>query len=137
MGIRWGSEGFEGQNIEVDPMGDKPASPGWDANDAARMGTDRPRQIWKDLLHSWSVPPIRADITFEEIPQACSGSGRFYHTLDHIIDVLARWIVWPNMPESRTPSNWRPGCMMWFTTARLQITRNEAPNTPSGCAGCC
>ena len=47
------------------------------------------RQNWHDLLRTWGVPPIQADRTFEEIAQAYSGSGRFYHTLDHVLAVLA------------------------------------------------
>jgi predicted metal-dependent HD superfamily phosphohydrolase len=50
---------------------------------------DGMRRKWHDLLRVWSVTPIQADRTFERIVQAYSGTGRFYHTLDHITDVLA------------------------------------------------
>jgi predicted metal-dependent HD superfamily phosphohydrolase len=53
------------------------------------MGTDQRRETWKTLLHGWGVAPIQADRTFEEIVHAYFGSGRFYHTLDHAMDVLA------------------------------------------------
>ena len=53
------------------------------------MGTDQRCETWKNLLHGWGVAPIQADRTFEEIAQAYSGPGRFYHTLDHVLDVLA------------------------------------------------
>jgi predicted metal-dependent HD superfamily phosphohydrolase len=53
------------------------------------MGTDQRRETWKDLLHGWGVAPAQADRTFEGIVQAYSGPGRFYHTLDHVMDVLA------------------------------------------------
>lgn len=54
-----------------------------------RMRTDQRCETWKGLLHTWDVNPAAADDTFEEIVQAYSGPGRFYHTLDHIIEVLA------------------------------------------------
>jgi len=53
------------------------------------METDPQRETWKNLLHGWGVAPIQADRTFEEIAEAYSGPGRFYHTLDHVMDVLA------------------------------------------------
>jgi predicted metal-dependent HD superfamily phosphohydrolase len=52
------------------------------------MGTDPRRQTWKGLLHGWGVSPVEADRTFEEVARAYSGPGRFYHTLDHVMDVL-------------------------------------------------
>jgi predicted metal-dependent HD superfamily phosphohydrolase len=45
--------------------------------------------LWRGLLRAWGVSPSSADRTFEEIVQANSGPGRFYHTLDHVMDVLA------------------------------------------------
>jgi len=45
--------------------------------------------LWKQLLGTWRVAPNQVDRTFEEIVKAYSGPGRFYHTLDHIVDVLA------------------------------------------------
>jgi predicted metal-dependent HD superfamily phosphohydrolase len=53
------------------------------------MRIDQRRETWKNLLHGWDVPPIQAERTFEEIAQAYSGPDRFYHTLDHVMDVLA------------------------------------------------
>jgi predicted metal-dependent HD superfamily phosphohydrolase len=47
------------------------------------------RESWKNLLHFWGVAPIQAERTFEQIRQAYSGKGRFYHTLDHVLAVLA------------------------------------------------
>jgi predicted metal-dependent HD superfamily phosphohydrolase len=46
------------------------------------------RQRWHDLLRTWSVDPIQADLKFENVRRAYSGSGRFYHTLDHVLAVL-------------------------------------------------
>jgi predicted metal-dependent HD superfamily phosphohydrolase len=53
------------------------------------MGTDRRREIWNDLLLGWGVDPTQAERTFEEVARAYSGPGRYYHTLDHVMDVLA------------------------------------------------
>ena len=53
------------------------------------MRTDRGRQTWQDLLRSWGVEPTVADRAFEEIVRAYSGPGRFYHTLGHVLEVLA------------------------------------------------
>ena len=53
------------------------------------MGTDARRETWKSLLHGWGVTPLQADHTFEGIVQAYSGPNRFYHTLDHVMAVLA------------------------------------------------
>jgi predicted metal-dependent HD superfamily phosphohydrolase len=47
------------------------------------------RNRWRDLLRAWAVSPSLADRTFEEIVQAYSGPGRFYHSLDHVMEVLA------------------------------------------------
>ena len=52
------------------------------------MVADQRRDTWQNLLHAWDVPPTQADRKFEEILQAYSGPGRFYHTLDHVMDVL-------------------------------------------------
>jgi predicted metal-dependent HD superfamily phosphohydrolase len=51
-------------------------------------GTSKWRGTWKTLLHGWGVSPIQADRTFEDIAQAYSSPGRFYHTLDHVMDML-------------------------------------------------
>jgi predicted metal-dependent HD superfamily phosphohydrolase len=55
----------------------------------ALMEATKARRLWQDLLHSWGVASSDADRTFAEIVQAYSDPGRFYHTLDHILDVLA------------------------------------------------
>lgn len=47
------------------------------------------REKWHKLLRAWSVLPALADRTFEELARAYSGPGRYYHTLDHVLDVLA------------------------------------------------
>ena len=46
------------------------------------------RREWHDLLFAWAVDPCLADPTFEEIRKHYAGPGRFYHTLDHVQDVL-------------------------------------------------
>ena len=46
------------------------------------------RERWRSLLGTWGVDSIQADRKLQEIVQAYSGPGRFYHTLDHIVDVL-------------------------------------------------
>lgn len=46
------------------------------------------RQNWQELVHAWGVDYTLADHTFEEIAQAYSASDRFYHTLDHIREML-------------------------------------------------
>jgi predicted metal-dependent HD superfamily phosphohydrolase len=46
------------------------------------------RDLWQALLGAWSVDPALADRTLEEIAEAYSDPGRFYHTLDHVMEVL-------------------------------------------------
>jgi predicted metal-dependent HD superfamily phosphohydrolase len=46
------------------------------------------RESWQNLLRSWGVDPVEADRTFEKIAQAYAGPGRFYHTLDHVQEVV-------------------------------------------------
>jgi len=53
------------------------------------IATDMGRRNWCSFLRCWSVDPAKADQKFEEILQAYSGPGRFYHTLDHVQAVLA------------------------------------------------
>jgi predicted metal-dependent HD superfamily phosphohydrolase len=43
---------------------------------------------WHDLLHAWSVDSTLTDRTFEEVREYYAEPGRFYHTLDHIHNVL-------------------------------------------------
>jgi predicted metal-dependent HD superfamily phosphohydrolase len=51
--------------------------------------TDVLRRKWQDLLSAWSVDPTVADQTFEEVRKHYARPGRFYHTLDHIRQVMA------------------------------------------------
>jgi predicted metal-dependent HD superfamily phosphohydrolase len=46
------------------------------------------RRKWHDLLRAWAVDPLLADRTFEEVRERYAGSGRYYHTLDHVQSVL-------------------------------------------------
>jgi predicted metal-dependent HD superfamily phosphohydrolase len=43
---------------------------------------------WHCLLQTWAVDPIVAGQMFEDISTRYAGPGRYYHTLDHIQDVL-------------------------------------------------
>ena len=54
------------------------------------IGTDKGRKSWNDLLHAWAVDPIQADQKFEEVCKSYAGPGRFYHTLDHVLDVFGK-----------------------------------------------
>src|SRR5690242_8329370 len=45
-------------------------------------------QKWHELLRTWAVAPALMEQTFEEVRERYSESSRFYHTLDHIQDVL-------------------------------------------------
>ena len=53
------------------------------------MGTDQHRDLWRNLLRTWNVDSIQADQKFDEIASAYAEPGRFYHTLDHVLAVLA------------------------------------------------
>ena len=53
------------------------------------METDPRRETWQNLLHGWGVAPLQADRAFETLVQAYSAPGRLYHTLDHVLEVLA------------------------------------------------
>jgi predicted metal-dependent HD superfamily phosphohydrolase len=46
------------------------------------------RTRWSDLLRHWAVDSVLADRKFDEVRSAYAGPGRFYHTLDHIHEVL-------------------------------------------------
>jgi predicted metal-dependent HD superfamily phosphohydrolase len=46
------------------------------------------RRKWHDLLRSWHVDPTLADRMFEDLCQKYGEPGRFYHTLDHVQNVL-------------------------------------------------
>src|SRR6516165_6155610 len=46
------------------------------------------RRQWHDLLLTWAVDPTMADPTFEDMREQYAQPGRFYHTLDHIGNVL-------------------------------------------------
>src|SRR4051794_30150458 len=49
---------------------------------------DRPRGLWRDLLDAWAVDANLADRAFEDVRQHYAEPGRFYHTLDHVQQVL-------------------------------------------------
>jgi predicted metal-dependent HD superfamily phosphohydrolase len=44
--------------------------------------------LWHDMLRSWGVDSSQADQKFNGICRAYTGSGRFYHTVDHVLAVL-------------------------------------------------
>jgi predicted metal-dependent HD superfamily phosphohydrolase len=46
------------------------------------------RRQWRDLLRAWAVDVVRADQTFQEVREHYAGPGRYYHTLDHVQNVL-------------------------------------------------
>jgi predicted metal-dependent HD superfamily phosphohydrolase len=46
------------------------------------------RRKWHDLLRAWTVDSTLADHTFEDVCKHYAGPGRFYHTLDHIQDMM-------------------------------------------------
>jgi predicted metal-dependent HD superfamily phosphohydrolase len=46
------------------------------------------RRKWHDLLRAWAVDPTLTDRTFEDTCKQYSGPDRFYHTLDHVQNVL-------------------------------------------------
>jgi predicted metal-dependent HD superfamily phosphohydrolase len=46
------------------------------------------RRKWQELLHGWAVDPSLAASMFEDVCNHYSGNGRFYHTLDHIQNML-------------------------------------------------
>jgi predicted metal-dependent HD superfamily phosphohydrolase len=43
---------------------------------------------WLELTRTWSVDPTQASLAFDDIQMRYAEGGRFYHTLDHIRDVL-------------------------------------------------
>lgn len=43
---------------------------------------------WHELLRTWAVAPASIDRSFEEVHEHYCEPSRFYHTLDHIQDVL-------------------------------------------------
>jgi len=45
-------------------------------------------QKWHDLLGFWSVDPVMKRQSFEDISNRYAEPGRFYHTLDHVQNVL-------------------------------------------------
>lgn len=47
------------------------------------------RKRWHDLLQTWGADSTQADQKFEGILRAYSEPGRYYHTLDHVLAVLA------------------------------------------------
>ena len=47
------------------------------------------REAWEDLMNHWHVDPIKGRRKFDDIAAAYAEPGRFYHTLDHVLAVLA------------------------------------------------
>jgi predicted metal-dependent HD superfamily phosphohydrolase len=47
------------------------------------------RPDWRDLLQAWAEEATQADQAFEDLCRHYAEPGRFYHTLDHIANVLA------------------------------------------------
>ena len=47
------------------------------------------RESWEDLMKQWHVDPIKGRRRFDEVAAAFAEPGRFYHTLDHVLAVLA------------------------------------------------
>ena len=47
------------------------------------------RERWQELMRTWAVDPITASQKFSEVYRCYAGPGRFYHSLDHVMDVLA------------------------------------------------
>jgi predicted metal-dependent HD superfamily phosphohydrolase len=45
-------------------------------------------QKWHDLLKTWTVDPILARQTFEDVSKRYAEPSRYYHTLDHVQNVL-------------------------------------------------
>jgi predicted metal-dependent HD superfamily phosphohydrolase len=43
---------------------------------------------WHELLRAWHVNSSLADRTFEDVSKHYAGPGRYYHTLDHVLNVL-------------------------------------------------
>jgi len=67
------------------------------------------RRQWRDLLHHWAVDPIRANEKFKEVSGLYGEAGRFYHTLDHISEVLHSvdaLVSKANFPEMVKLSAW-------------------------------
>ena len=46
------------------------------------------RRQWHGLLSNWAVDAALAERTFEEVRKHYGGPGRFYHTLNHVQNVL-------------------------------------------------
>ena len=70
------------------------------------------RERWRSLLGTWGVDSIQADRKLQEIVQAYSGPGRFYHTLDHIVDVLGTVDRLAFHARNLRPCDWRHGSTM-------------------------
>src|SRR6516165_1596771 len=49
---------------------------------------DELRQQWQELLQTWAVDTTLADRVFAEVCRHYAGPGRFYHTLEHVQNVL-------------------------------------------------
>ena len=46
------------------------------------------RDQWSGLLRAWDVAPTLAESAFDEVATHYRSPGRYYHTLDHILEVL-------------------------------------------------
>src|SRR3954470_3392895 len=51
--------------------------------------SDEGRRHWHELLRTWAVDSTQVDQGFDDICRAYADPGRFYHTLDHVLAVLA------------------------------------------------
>jgi predicted metal-dependent HD superfamily phosphohydrolase len=58
--------------------------------------------LWHNLLRTWGVDSIQADQKFEEIAAAYAAPDRFYHTLDHVLAVIAT--VESLAPNAKNPN---------------------------------
>ena len=47
------------------------------------------REGWEVLMNHWHVDPIKGGRKFDDIAAAYAEPRRFYHTLDHVLAVLA------------------------------------------------
>jgi predicted metal-dependent HD superfamily phosphohydrolase len=56
-------------------------------DDAGQL-RERLRAAWHDLLRQVGTPPASAEAVFEDLAARYAGPGRFYHTLDHLSDML-------------------------------------------------
>ena len=69
------------------------------------MPTERDdgREQWHTLLRAWSVDHSLADRKFDDLCRRYSESGRFYHALCHVLEVLSTVESLGHMPRIRVP----------------------------------